>query len=152
MHEEINVGSSGWNYLVPVPDPASAFTAIRREVLANRDYYLFWQEEYTLGGEPATLEELEQTKEHEEFWEVGTHSILDMDRLVSSKDEDHDGTVRLLPSDLARQFFGTTAPTLQDFAAASADLMGPRRWSGFYIPIVTDGTPTHVAFWGDSGD
>ena len=75
-----------------------------------------------------------------------------MDRLVDSTDEDHDGTVRRIPDELAVATFGTASPSLDQFSAVRADLPMVRRWSGLFVRIVDEGTPTHVAFWGHSGD
>lgn len=147
------MGASGWGYIIPLADPRAAFDAARRQTLAGGEFYPYWEDADDLGGQPAGVEELDAVKEQEEFWEIGTHSILDMDRLMGPSDEDHDGTVRRLPDDLAIATFGTATPTLDQFIAVQrTDLPVRRRWSGFFIPIVHDGQATHVAFWGFSGD
>jgi hypothetical protein len=100
---------------------------------------------------PESLDDLDELREQEEFWEVGTHAILDVDRVVPSTAEDHDGTVRQLPTDEALSLFGTAQPTRDQFEALGSDLPLGRSWSGFYQLLHEDGTATEVAFWGVSG-
>ncbi|MEU4194169.1 hypothetical protein AB0E69_19905 [Kribbella sp. NPDC026611] len=143
------MGASGWDYVVAYDgDVAAALVECRTRTFADGD--LYWDED--LGDKPATLAELDVLREDEEFWEVGTHSILDMDRVVGSDDEDYEAAVRELPEMVAREMFGTAAPSRAEFEAAGSGLPYPQRWSGYYQLLYTDGKPTEIAFWGVSGD
>lgn len=144
------MGASGWDYVEPYEgDPSQSLTRLRNRVLAESDYY--WDDDY-LGPRPASLDELDQLREEEEFWEVGTHSVLDVDRVIAADDEDHDGTVRELPEDEAISIFGTAEPTRDLFIARRNELPNHRQWSGLYQLLHRDGAPTEIAFWGISGD
>jgi hypothetical protein len=100
------MGASGWDYRVPYqPDAEAAFTHLQDQVLESGEF--LWREEY-YGPRPTTRWQLAAIKDREEFWEEGTHSILDMDRIVAAHDEDHDGTLRPLTPDKVRS---TLAPT-----------------------------------------
>lgn len=144
------MGASGWDYVEPFEgDPHQSLTRLREQVLTSGDYY--WDDDY-LGPRPESLDELDQLREEEEFWEVGTHSILDVDRVIAPTDEDHDGTVRRLPADEAIAVFGTAEPTREQFIARKDELPQYRSWSGMYQLLHRDGVPHEIAFWGFSGD
>ena len=144
------MGASGWSYVVPLAEgPRAALAGLRDRVLAEDDYY--WEADY-LGAKPRTVADLDRLRETEEFWEVGTHSILDVDWIVDAEDEAHDGTVRQLPDDAAHEAFGTTTPTRAQFDAAADTIPYLHRWSGLYQLLYVAGRPAEVAFWGFSGD
>ncbi|MFF4104824.1 hypothetical protein [Streptomyces sp. NPDC001903] len=86
---------------------------------------------------------------------------------VAPGPQEEDGAVRPLAADRLLHHFGTDRPTVaqyeealaraeramshQEYAqslAGEADL----RWSGLYVLLHTDGRPTHVGFFGSSGD
>jgi hypothetical protein len=158
------MGASGWDYRVPYqPDAEAAFTHLQDQVLESGEF--LWREEY-YGPRPTTRWQLAAIKDREEFWEEGTHSILDMDRIVAADDEDHDGTLRPLTPDKVRQYFGTDRPTEADFDRVylytpgtdmrewarrrlHADL---RRWSGRFTILYDGGQPQQIIFFGFSGD
>jgi hypothetical protein len=146
------VGASGWSYVVTYEgDPAAELAALRETAFAEDD--LFWyDDDDPRGPKPATLAELDSLRETEEYWEVGAHSILDMDRIIASGDEDHDGTVRQLPESEAQELFGTTTPTREQFEQVEERIPDIRRWSGRYQLLYSDDKPTEIAFWGFSGD
>jgi hypothetical protein len=151
------VGASVWDYVFPVKSSiAETLTALQQQVLDNKDFYWDLSDEDT--GEdlprPTTLEQLAEHKEREEFWEVGTHTILDLDRVVEADDEDHDGTLRPLSPDETRACFGSERPTAEDFARVYGDGTGDainsvwaRRWSGRCVVLHEGDRPTAVAFW-----
>jgi hypothetical protein len=105
---------------------------------------------------PTTLDQLAELMEREEFWEEGTHTILDLDTLIAASDQDHDGSLRPLADGEVREVFGTDRPTPADFIQACAGGMGSmfneRRWSGWYTVLYSRGDPEEYAFWGISGD
>jgi len=146
------MGASGWSYVVPFQgDPATALTALREQAFVDGD--LFWDDDDDyLGPKPTSLAELDALRETEAFWEVGAHSILDMDRIIGAADEDHDGTVRQLPEAEAREVFGTATPTREQFLQAEAAIPDIRRWSGRYQLLYAGDRPSEIAFWGFSGD
>jgi hypothetical protein len=90
----------------------------------------------------------------------GTHSIIDMDRVIDPSEPDGFSTVRPLTDAEVRRYFGTDRPTRGDFDRAYAgdgpdpDLraIGPN-WSGHCVVLYDlDGSPSAIAFWGFSGD
>lgn len=130
------MGRSGWDYAVEYRgDPAAALDQLRAATLASGDY--FWDEtsEQHIGPRPGSLAELDTLRESDEFWEIGTHSVLVVDRSIGSREPDRDGTVRPLTDEEAVDFFGTATPTREEFEAAGE----PFR-------------PTEIAFWGATGD
>jgi hypothetical protein len=158
------VGASGWDYLVPYqPDAEAAFRQLQEQVLESGEF--LWREEY-YGPRPTTRWQLAAIKDRVEFWEEGTHSILDMDRIVPADDEDHDGTVRPLAPDEVQHYFGTDRPTEADFDRAYRYTPGTdilewsrhslfadlRRWSGRYTILYDGGQPQQIIFFGCSGD
>jgi hypothetical protein len=74
---------------------------------------------------PSSLTELAAAKEIEEFWEEGTHSILDIDRVVAADDNQVGAIVPLSPAEL-RQVFGTEQLATGPYQA----LIPPDRTSG----------------------
>jgi hypothetical protein len=146
------VGASGWSYIVAYEgDPAAALAGLRERTFADEDFYWDDEDDY-LGPKPATLADFDALRETEEYWEVGAHSILDVDRVIASDAEDHDGTVRQLPEAEAHELFGTTSPTREQFLRVEEAIPDIRRWSGRYQLLYRDGKPTEIAFWGFSGD
>jgi hypothetical protein len=161
------MGASGWSYRVPFEEDARrAFLALQERELAGDD--LYWQEEdeeeedeefrSEVPPRPTSLAQLAEIKDDERyhFWEWGTHSILDMDRLEPADAEDHDGGVRLLSPAEVRDLLGSDRPTADDFEAAYARLgdLGVARfgWTGRYTVLYRDGRPDELAFCGISGD
>ena len=147
------MGRSGWDYVVAYRgDPAAALEQLRAATLSSGDY--FWDEtsEEYIGPRPGSLAELDALRENEEFWEIGTHSVLDVDRLIGSREPDPDGTVRQLTDEEAVGFFGTATPTRAQFEAAGDPMPDVEGWSGFYQLLFDGGRPTEIAFWGATGD
>lgn len=160
------MGASGWDYRVSYAGSIEAtLIAVQEQVLAAGDYIWPWETfaRYT-GGEvavprPTSLDTLDAAKEAEEFWEEGTHTILDTDRVVTSADDVGDGAILPLCSAELEQVFGTEQPSAADVdrvfqpgpSGVLGDLTGPR-WTGRSLVIYQDGTPDEVYFWGFSGD
>lgn len=171
------MGGSGWEYRVPfVGSVAGSLVATQEQVLSSGDY--IWPWEYDDAGHvdvdvdvgeddddddvatrPRSLAALGRAKQVEEFWDEGTHSILDVERVWSEEDEDVFGLVRPLTTDEAEQVLGAETPSALDFdrvhqpgpSGPLADLTGPR-WSGRSVVIYAAGAPVEVYFWGVSGD
>jgi hypothetical protein len=159
------MGASGWNYVTPYRGSVEAtLEALHDEV---------FQQLYGDGEEYGSLQELYADEEF--MGEEGTHSILDVYRIVETTEppKGHRNdyfAVRPLAPDRLVHHFGTDRPTVQQYEDAMAhayDAMRTRhpmkadttllsedrmRWTGVYVILHTDGEPTHVAFFGSSGD
>jgi hypothetical protein len=158
------MGASGWDYIVPYSaDLTEVLRSLQERVLRDDDF--FWEkpddefadpDEPFPGPKPTTLAELAAIKETEEFWDVGTHSILDLDRIIGPADEDHDGTLRPLPEHEIVSTFGTPQPSRQQWEEAYQGGMGEvpfaRRWGGLCLALYEGGRPTEIVIWGFSGD
>ena len=98
----------------------------------------------------ATTDELDAAKDEEEFWEEGTHPILDMVEVAEAGAE---ATVRVLREDEVRALFGTDRPAAADFERfLESEDWHVDRWQGRVTTLYQDGEPTALAFWGISGD
>ena len=171
------MGASGWDYRVRFADSVEAtLRRLQEQLLDNGDYLWPWE-----GGEgepvpamyadyfeveesediprPSSLAELNTAKEVEEFWDEGTHTILDMDHIAAASDDGVGGIRPLIPEEL-NQVFGSVRPSAADFdrvwrqdwwAGPLGDLLG-ERWTGRSLVIYEDDTPSEVYFWGFSGD
>jgi len=159
------VGASGWDYRAPYAGSVEAtLIAVQEQVLMSGDYIWPWDDfdpEYSDEDKavprPSSLAELAAAKEIEEFWGEGTHTILDIDRVVAADDEGE--AIFPLSSAELSGVFGTQQPSAADFDRAyQRGLVGPvsdlcgERWSGRSIVIYKDGGPAEVYFWGFSGD
>jgi hypothetical protein len=152
------VGASGWNYLVAYrPDLGAALAELQDQVLASDDF--LWDEEYYGAERPTTREELAAVKESERFWDEGTHTVLDMDRVASSQggdDQDGVGAVRPLSAEEVREYFGTDRPTEADFERVyrqfGAIVDDIDRWTGRCTVLYDGQNEQQIAFFGCSGD
>ncbi len=149
------MGASGWDYVIDLPegtpvDLGSALLRLRERVLAEGDYY--WDEEGYLGSRLNTLAELDELRETEEFWEVGTHSVLDVDSVIGDGEPHGPGTVRPLTPPEAQQLFGSATPSRAEFAAADVLAGVGDRWTGQCQVLYEGERPVAVGFWGMSGD
>ncbi|MFI6344071.1 hypothetical protein [Streptomyces sp. NPDC050560] len=174
------MGASGWQYMAPYDGSVEAALATaQRRVLASGEYIWPWETraEYGVPGDslprPATLDELKAAKDSEDFWEEGTHSILDIEAVVDTTEEpdpyeiDDFGTLRPLRPERIRHHFGTELPTPDQYAElvarprrllpggdleeALTDESG-MRWTGRYVLLYTGDTVSHVGMFGYSGD
>jgi hypothetical protein len=159
------VGASGWSYVTPYrADVAESLRALQEKVLRDGDYY-WWDEPGEYTPRPGSLEVLWASDGR---WDSGTHSILDMDRVVASADPPDwrdgaaYGAIRPLPEDSAVRIFGTSRPSRAQFEAAAKDYASPQhdelvaevtmRWAGLYVLLYEGDRVTEIGFWGISGD
>jgi hypothetical protein len=160
------VGASGWDYRAPYAGSVEAtLIAVQEQILVSGDYLWPWEDidpEYLDEDEvvprPSSLAALNAAKEIEEFWEAGTHTILDTSRITTA-DDDRFGAISPLSSTELNQVFGTPQPSASDFArvyqpgpAGPLGNLAGEGWSGRSMVIYKNGTPDEVYFWGYSGD
>ncbi|MFE4250423.1 hypothetical protein ACFRU3_13060 [Streptomyces sp. NPDC056910] len=135
------MGASGWDYYVPYQEGLNAaLQQLRHEVFEAGDYY--WE------PRPQSLKEL---WEDESVQESGTHSILDIFRVVGPDDTPDYNTVVPVTAEEARELLGTdklTRAHVKDF-----DVFPRSRWIGRCAVLHDDeGNPQEIHFWGHSGD
>ncbi|MEU7110780.1 hypothetical protein [Streptomyces sp. NPDC046182] len=157
------MGASGWDYVTTCDGDAEA-------ALATLQAKVF-QEEY---GDDARYRSLEDLYEDEELMGTeGTHTILDIDRVVATDDPPSSsamsdyGTLRPLALDRVTHHFGTDRPSVEQYEelataaheAASHEeyeqsLLGEcrMRWTGNYVVLYSGDRPTHLGIFGISGD
>jgi hypothetical protein len=161
------MGASGWDYRMPFNGSVEqSFVDVQEQVLASGDYIWPWddldadyEDEGATFPRPTSLAQLVEAKEADEFWDEGTHTLLDLDRVSNTEDADEFGAVRPLTSAELIQVFGTERPSAQDFdrvhqlgpAGPLGELAEPT-WSGRSLVIYRDDSPAEVHFWGWSGD
>jgi hypothetical protein len=158
------MGASGWEYVIPYQgDVEQALAALHAEV---------FEQDFGEDPEYANLEDL--WADEEMMGEEGAHSILDIQRVVTTTEvpvpgrpEDY-GTLRPMASDRVVHHFGTERPKVSQFVAllekAYRELTVPpgrspslpdecpMRWTGVHVVLRTDGQPTHLGIVGHSGD
>ncbi|MFJ2647064.1 hypothetical protein ACIO1C_10095 [Streptomyces sp. NPDC087420] len=157
------MGASGWDYVTGYDGSVEAALATLRARV--------FQEEY---GDGTLYRSLENLYKDEEFMGTeGTHTVLDIDRIVAtdapptrSGVADH-GTLRPLALSRVVHHFGTDRPSVGQYEelvaaaneAASHDehersLLGEcrTRWTGCYVVLYRDDRPTHLGIFGFSGD
>ncbi|MFZ3572423.1 hypothetical protein ACOKM5_36440 [Streptomyces sp. BH097] len=159
------MGASGWEYVTEY-DGGSVEAALSR--LHEREF----AHQYGDGEEYGSIRELWADEEF--MGEAGTHSILDIQQVVtkaadpSPRNVDDYGTLRPLARDRILHHFGTDRPSPEQFEAGLAaayeamSVFGNRpdtlidecrmRWTGLYVELFTDGRPTHLGIFGCSGD
>ncbi|GAA2014407.1 hypothetical protein GCM10009839_06660 [Catenulispora yoronensis] len=140
------MGASGWGYREKFQDDiATTFAALQAVTFDGSEY----------NEHCATLEDLWAD---EEFMEtIGTHSILDIYRLVAPetpRDRLYYNNMRPLTDDELMAAFECPRPTLATFQEAedAGRLPFDGRWNGCCAVIYKGGKPDEVAFWGYSGD
>lgn len=139
------MGASDWHYVVEYRDEVGdAFAELQRTVLAEGNYY----KEFTF----ETFADLEVARNEDHFWEVGTHSILDMMQVIGAHEKDEVAAVRVLRDDEVLATFGTDRPTVADFERFVSAEWYVNRWEGRVTPLYDGGQPAGFAFWGISGD
>lgn len=156
------MGASCWDYIVPFQqDITRVLSILQQRVFDEGDYY--W--DLDDGGDVidrTSLAALFASKDSDRFWEVGTHSILDMDSISAADQPDAEGAIRALSADGVTRHLGSPQPTRADFERAfnlpvnpgeSAPIdSGYPKWSGRLTILYRDGEPDEIAFWGCSGD
>jgi hypothetical protein len=147
------VGASGWEYYVPYQeDLGAALDLLRRQAFEEGDYLWDpWDHDLSAGQgapRPRTIDELWAD---ECVQELGTHSILDMDRVIGPRERPDYYTVQPVSAEEARRHAGTDRLT-----RAHVDAINPlaeRRWLGRCAVLHDDeGRPQEIYFWGFSGD
>jgi hypothetical protein len=147
------MGASSWDYVVSYgPDLSEVLTALRQKIFTAQEYYFPNEED----GWPATMEQLFAA---DDVQYEGTHSVLDIFRVIESLDKDGYGTLRALRADEQLALFGTAMLTRSTFERAYArrneTALGDhgQRWSGYSAVLHDDdGVPREIAIWGYSGD
>ena len=159
------MGASGWSYVTPLRgDVAESLRELRERVFRDREYW--WRDEFE-EDEPRP-ETIEGLRASEHVKQSGTHSILDVDRVVGTSEppawnrwREDLGTVRPLAENRIVLHFGTARPARAQFQAlADPDAPGARafhdevkmRGTGLYVLLYDGGQPSDVGFWGYSGD
>jgi hypothetical protein len=162
------MGASEWTYVTPYRgDVETSLRELQQRVFQDSEYYWFW-ERYP-GDDPlprpATIDGIWET---ETMQAEGTHSILDIDRVLTTTDpparrnySDY-ATVRPLSAERVRHHFGTGQPTRAQFEALAFDHETPGhrdfmeelkvRSAGLYVLLYEGEEITDVGFWGYSGD
>ncbi|MET8538397.1 hypothetical protein ABZV67_43610 [Streptomyces sp. NPDC005065] len=146
------MGASGWEYYVPYQeDLGAALDALRQEVFEAQDYYWDpWNEDDAdeARARPSTIHQL---WEDEQVQEEGTHSILDMERILRPGEDPDYGTVQPVQPVEAYRTAGTDRLTRAHVQAIEP--LADRRWFG-RCAVLHDahGRPEEIYFWGFSGD
>lgn len=142
------MGASRWHHFVKYQqDPSAAYEELRQAVFER--IALPFQK-------PATIEEL---MDIEFIEEEGTHSPLDLRRVVGviGDEDDDEGVVRKLSDEEVLELFGTSTPTREIFErayreTARSELPPILSGSGCYTTIYdADGEASEIAFWGKTG-
>nr|WP_232107986.1 MULTISPECIES: hypothetical protein [Streptomyces] len=125
---------------------------LRHKVFQTEDYY--WDPcdhdlpDGVTKPRPAALEEL---WEDETVQEEGTHSILDMHRVLQPTEEPDYFTVQPVSSAEALRVVGTDRLTRAHVEALRP--LASRRWFGRCVVLHdSEGKPAEIYFWGFSGD
>lgn len=160
------MGASGWSYVTPYRgDVAESLRELRERVFRDKAYY-WWDDFEEDEPRPAAIAGIWAS---EEMKQSGTHSILDVDRVVGTTEAPGGGnwrtdlgTVRPLAADAIVRHFGTAKPSRAQFEALAdnpeapgfAEFIGEvtMSWTGRYVLLYDNGQPTEVGFWGYSGD
>ncbi|CAG6393402.1 hypothetical protein NMG29_02310 [Streptomyces cocklensis] len=147
------MGASGWDYSVPYQeDVVGAFEGLRRKVFEERDYY------WVSGADWRPVEDrLPWPETVEELWadeivqEAGTHSILDIFRIIGQDEKPDHFTMKQVTEEEALRVLGIRkltrahVPRLEEF--------DHWRWYGRCAVLHDDqGEPQEIYFWGYSGD
>lgn len=160
------MGASGWSYVTLFRgDVSESLRELREQVFRDKDYY-WWDDFEEEQPRPPTIDGIWDS---EEMKHSGTHSILDVSRVVETTQppswdnwREDLGTVRPLVPDRIAYYFGTDHPTRAQFEALNGDYKAPKhrqfidevamRGTGLYVLLYVGDIPTEVGFWGFSGD
>ncbi|MET8066172.1 hypothetical protein [Micromonospora sp. NPDC005313] len=135
------------------PDAQAALDELRRQVFEAGDYW--WAVPGEFGSSAADFPD--RPRSEEELWvdervqESGTHSILDMTRVLADGEAPGFGAFAPVTEAEALERAGVARPT-----RAHVDALAPlaeQRWFGRYAVLHDDaGAPSELYFWGFSGD
>ncbi len=147
------MGASGWHYRVPYDvDVGRALAQLRADVFARGDYYRRGKKQ------PRSIDHARELAA-----EDGTHSILDIDRVIA----DPLPAGRTAPADFLKYFgalmplaaaqiteiFGSATPDAASAEAAAFRLSSLcPRGSGCYVVLYRGGAPDQLLIAGKSGD
>ncbi|MEV4762244.1 hypothetical protein AB0J89_06365 [Micromonospora chokoriensis] len=147
------MGASGWSYVVAYqPDLDAALDALRDEVFAEGRY---WWARGTIPNSasdyphrPTTMKEL---FDDELVQESGTHSILDVHRVLDEGERPEFGTVEPVSAAEALRLAGTERLTREHLDSIRG--LAAQGWFG-RCAVLHDaqGKPQEIYFWGFSGD
>ena len=141
------MGASGWRHVTPYdPDLRAVLARLRQQVFDEHDYYWPAAPDSDSGEPewPASMAELTPTPD-------GTHSILDIHRVIDAGAPDDFATLRPITTEEELDLFGTTVPTTADFERLTDHSLP--RWSARAVVLHSPGgDPTHIGVWGISGD
>jgi hypothetical protein len=147
------VGASEWNYYVPYQENlGAALDHLRRKVFEAGDYWWVhgpqWGPVGQMEGRPQTIEEL---WEDEHVHTEGTHSILDIFRVIRPDEEPDYMTVKPISAAEAMEHLGVEKLTRAH--VPKFDVFPRWRWYGRCAVLHDDnGQPQEIYFWGHSGD
>jgi hypothetical protein len=143
--------ASGWSHVVPYcADLNTALRDLQEGLFRDEDYYWYDDDE-----RPTSLTELWRLLSQTDLGAIGTHSILDVDRVGDGDEKSDFGSIRPLTAAERQRWFGTDTPTRADYDNLHDDIefhADPPRWSGRCVVLYRDGKPDAIAFWGSSGD
>jgi hypothetical protein len=144
---------------------ARSLQELRERVFRDKEYHWWDDLEEEEESRPATIEEIWAS---EEMKRSGTHSILDVGRVVETtvppswnNSREDLGTIRPLPSERVVRYFGTGRPSRARFEElaggldpASEDFITEVQMAdtGLYVLLYDGDTATEVGIWGFSGD
>ncbi|GAA2611705.1 hypothetical protein [Paractinoplanes durhamensis] len=173
------MGASGWDYYVPYqPDRYAAFVGLRQRVFESGE---FW---WAVPGEPGKMarDYPNRPQTEDELWSeesvrlAGTHSILDMYRVLNDDEKPNYGWLPFayetfeeymaLVNEHGNPDYGIIAPLTEAEAIA---VTGSAKLTHDHVEKITelaqyrgigrcvvlhdpDGTPAELYFWGYSGD
>ena len=148
------MGASGWDYYVPYQsDLQAALDELRQRVLDSGDYW--WAVPYEFGKSAREFPDRPRTED--ELWaeeavqESGTHSILDMTRVVADGEAPDYRTVQPVTEAEAADRLGV-AKLSRAHVEALRPLAGERWFGRCAVLHDATGEPSEIYFWGSSGD
>ncbi|MFI6604856.1 hypothetical protein ACIBHX_52305 [Nonomuraea sp. NPDC050536] len=137
------MGASRWDFVVPYQENLRAAFAQAQEQAFRESAYFWWTSELP---RPHTVAELwkDEVTRHD-----GTHSLLDMSRVLEAGAEPELGAVVPLSAEAALRLFGTARPTRDDYEREQGELYGevPERWHGCCTSLYDGDRPSEIAFW-----
>lgn len=135
------MGASGWTYFVPYqPDIAAALAALRADVFAKKTFYTGHKKRAAKAKTIADAIRLTA--------EEGTHSILDVDRVV----ETPHGTDPLRSGTVAPADLGRVTHAEAEVRVLELFTLCPRN-TGVWTTVYDErGEPSELMFAGKSGD
>jgi hypothetical protein len=149
-------------------DVTSPMRSLQERLIRDRDHDWTWSGRLA-GIKPRPWPEtVEELRGSEDFWEIGSCTILDIKQVVHTPAAPGFGSsygglfsVRPLAPERLRRYFTTEEPSPAQFDAA-IDGRNPLyeeswhedyvRWTGHYLLLYEGAAPTEVGFWGWSGD